>query len=119
MDAWTPDKEKHNSDINIYTVQFPLLYHKDFGEDFKFFVGGILNWNCYADYHNSYKVHNTKYNTNTSGLRQRKLTFDAITGIGYNGLGVYFRYAPQSLFQKGYDEMNLDRTWTLGLMIAL
>ena len=117
MDAWGTEQEKRKSEIEIYTVQFPLLYNKAFGEDFSFFAGGILNWNCYAQYHNSYKVKHTKFDTTTSGLNQRKVSFDAIAGLNYGFLGLYFRYAPQSIFKKDFGP-KLDNTWTMGLMIA-
>ncbi len=117
MDKWGEGLERHNCEIELYTVQYPLLYNKGFNDNVNVFLGGILNWNCYAQYHNTYKVNNTKVDETTRGLRQRKVSFDAIAGINFGAVGAYFRYAPQSMFEKGYGP-QLDRTWTLGLMLA-
>ena len=75
-----------------------------------------MNWNYYADYHNSYRIGNSDYTETTRGLNQRKISFDGIAELSWGGLGVYFRYAPQSVMKDGWGP-EIKNRWTLGLVL--
>lgn len=117
IDLVNPTHEKPASDLYSYTVQFPLLYGKGFGKKFWVFAGGVMDWNCYAREYYQYSVDKTKYSESTRGLRQRKLTFDIVAGVTWNGIGAYFRYSPQPVFESGYGP-KFDKTWMVGLALG-
>lgn len=114
-----PDEYKRRfSQMVVHTIQFPLLYAKGFGNRFWAYAGGVMNWNCYAYTSRNYKVENTRINEMTTGLHQRKITFDMLVGIQHNGWGVYFRYSPQSVLKKCENTPVLNKTWTIGLALG-
>lgn len=117
IEPFPADYKKTLSQLVVHSVQFPLLYAKGFGKKFWAYGGGVMNWNFYASYDSNYKNGRTRVNTNTKGLSQRKITFDALVGVQWNNLGVYFRYSPQSIFKDGYGP-KLNKSWTLGLAVG-
>lgn len=112
-----PAHEKPCATLHNYTIQFPLLYAKGFGKGFWAYVGGVMNWNCYADYDYDFRTGKTKHKETTHGLRQRKITFDLLTGLTWHGMGAYFRYSPQHVFASGAGP-KLDKTWTMGITLG-
>ena len=75
-----------------------------------------MNWNFYADYKDSYRIGKSDYTETTRGLDQRKISFDGIAMLSWGGLGVYFRYAPQSVMKDGWGP-EIKNRWTLGLVL--
>ncbi|MBO7610509.1 MAG: hypothetical protein J6S96_09965 [Muribaculaceae bacterium] len=108
--------DKHYSTLVVRSMQFPLMFNQELGKHCNVAIGGILNWNCYASFVNSYSIDKSDYNVSTRGLNQRKISFDGIAMLSWGGLGAYFRYAPQSVFKTGYGPEMKNR-WTIGLII--
>ena len=108
--------EKHHSTLIVRSLQFPLMYNQELGKNWNVSVGAVMNWNSFADYHNSYQVDNSNYSETTRGLYQRKISFDGIAMLSWGGLGVYFRYAPQSVMKTGFGP-EIKNRWTLGVVL--
>ena len=75
-----------------------------------------MNWNFFADYKNTYRIGKSDYSETTRGLNQRKISFDVYAMVAWRSLGVYFRYAPQSVLKDGYGPEYKNR-WMLGITL--
>lgn len=113
---YTDPFDKHNATLIVRSLQFPLMFNQDLGKNWNVSVGAVMNWNNYADFHNSYRVDKSDYSETTRGLYQRKISFDGIAILSWGGLGVYFRYAPQSVFKTGFGP-EIKNRWTLGVIL--
>ncbi len=107
---------RHKAMLQVWALQVPLMFHQKLGKKWEFSIGGIMNWNYYADAQNRYNIDKTLTETTIKGLYQRKITFDVRASITYRSLGVYFRYAPQSIIKAGYGPYYKNR-WTLGITL--
>lgn len=113
------DKIKNrSSNLNLWTVQFPLMFTQKIVKKLDFTVGGILNWNTYARVDNHYEVDKVEYDTKFKGLKQKKISFDVMGALTWNALGVYCRYSPGKFFEDGHGP-EIKNTWTLGLTLGL
>ena len=108
--------DKHRATLLVRSMQFPLMFDQSLGKDWNVSLAAVMNWNYYADYHNSYRIGKSDYTETTRGLNQRKLSFDGIAMLSWGGLGMYFRYAPQSVFKNGFGP-EIKNRWTLGLVL--
>ena len=111
------DKNR-SSNLNKWAVQFPLMFRQKIYKNFGIKIGGIMNWNFRAVCSNHYEYANVEFDVTYKGLKQNKLTFDAIGGLTVGGIGVYCRYSPGKFFEDGYGP-EIKQTWTMGLMIGL
>lgn len=107
------DKNR-SSNLNMWAVQFPLLFKQRIYKKLGIKIGGIMNWNFKALASNHYETANADYDITYKGLKQNKVTFDAIGGLTIDSFGVYCRYSPAKFFEKGYGPEIKD-TWTLGV----
>ena len=97
------DKIKNrSSNLNLWTVQFPLMFTQKIVKKLDITVGGILNWNTYARVDNHYEIEKVEYDTKFKGLKQKKISFDVMGALSWNELGVYCRYSPSKFFKDGY-----------------
>lgn len=113
------DKIKNrSSNLNMWTVQFPLLFSQKIVKKLDITVGGILNWNTYARVDNHYELDNVEYDTKFKGLKQKKVSVDVMGALTWNALGFYCRYSPGKFFEDGHGP-EIKNTWTLGLTIGL
>lgn len=112
----TDDFKDHSARLSLQSMQFPILFSQSLGNKWTLSAGAVLNWNYYAKFTNHYKVDRTEYTWTTEGLRQRKFSCDAVCMVAWKGLGAYFRYSPQSIFEKGWGPEMKNR-WTLGLVL--
>ena len=117
IEKFPSEYKKTASQLLVHSVQFPLLYGKGFGKKFWAYGGGVMNWNFYASFDSNYKNNRTQVMTNTNGLNQRKITFDALVGLQWNHLGVYFRYSPQPVLNDGYGP-KLNKSWNVGIALG-
>lgn len=108
--------DKHRATLIVRSMQFPLMFNQSLGKRWNVALGAVMNWNFFADYHNSYRIGKSDYTETTRGLNQRKISFDGIAELSWGGLGVYFRYAPQSVFKPGWGP-EIKNRWTLGLVL--
>ena len=108
--------DRHHATLLVRSMQFPLMFNQSLGKDWNFSVGAVMNWNYYADYHNSYRIGKSDYSETTRGLNQRKISFDGIAMLSWGGLGAYFRYAPQSVMKDGWGP-EIKNRWTVGIIL--
>ena len=113
---FTEPFDKHRATLIVRSMQFPLMFNQSLGKGWNVSLSAVMNWNYYADYHNSYRIGKTDYTETTRGLYQRKISFDGIAMLSWGGLGVYFRYAPQSVMKDGWGP-EIKNRWTLGLVL--
>lgn len=111
------DYDKHHASLLVRSLQVPLMFSQSLGRHWAFSVGGIFNWNCYASYGNHYRIDKSDYKVNTRGLHQRKASFDVIGIVNYHSLGAYFRFAPQSVFEKDKGP-EIKNRWTVGVILT-
>lgn len=112
----TEQFDKHRATLIVRSMQFPLMFNQSLGKGWNVSLSAVMNWNFYADYHNSYRIGKSDYTETTRGLYQRKISFDGIAMISWGGLGMYFRYAPQSVMKDGWGP-EIKNRWTLGLVL--
>ena len=112
----TEQFDKHRATLIVRSMQFPLMFNQSLGKRWNIALGAVMNWNFYADYHNSYRIGKTNYTETTHGLNQRKISFDGIAMLSWHGLGAYFRYSPQSVMKDGWGPEMKNR-WTLGIVL--
>ena len=111
------DFDNHYSSLTVRSMQFPLMFCQSLGKRWDIAAGAILNWDCYADFSNSYSQDKSHYNVTTRGLYQRKVSFDYLGMVTWHGIGAYFRYSPQSVLQVDYGPEMKNR-WTIGLVLG-
>lgn len=110
---------KHrSSNLNQWTVQFPLTFRQRIVKKLDIAVAGILNWNTYARVDNHYELNKTDYDTHYKGLKQNKVNFDFMSSLTWNEVGIYCRYSPGKFFKEGYGP-EIKNTWTMGLIFGL
>ncbi len=110
--------KNRSSNLNMWTVQFPLMFTQKIVKKLDITVGGILNWNTYARVDNHYEIDKVEYDTKFKGLKQKKISFDVMGALSWNELGVYCRYSPGKFFEDGHGP-EIKNTWTLGLTLGL
>ena len=114
----TEEIKDRSSNLNMWTVQFPLMFKQRIVKKLELGVAGILNWNTYARVDNHYELNKTDYDTHYKGLKQNKVNFDFMGSLTWNDFGVYCRYSPGKFFKDGYGP-EIKNTWTLGLVFGL
>lgn len=113
------DKIKdRSSNLNMWAVQFPLMFNQKIYKKLSFSLGAIMDWNFKACVDNHYELDKVEHDTRYNGLKQNKLTFDFMGGINLKAIGVYCRYSPSKFFKDGYGP-EIKNTWTLGLVIGM
>ena len=109
--------KERTSNLNLWALQFPLLFRQRIYKSFAIRLGGIMNWNYKAHVNNHYIIGNTEYSITQRGLKQDKITFDFVAGLTLGHAGIYCRYSPNEVFKKGYGP-EIKNTWTMGGIIA-
>ena len=110
--------KNRSSNLNSWTVQFPLMFSQRIVKKLDITVAGILNWNTYARVDNRYEIDKTETNTRFKGLKQNKVNFDFMGALSWNNFGIYCRYSPGKFFKDGYGP-EIKNTWTLGIAMGL
>lgn len=111
------EAKDRTSNLNMWALQFPLMFRQKIYKSFAIRVGGIMNWNYLAQINNHYNIGKTEYNITQRGLKQNKITFDLMGGLSIGPIGIYCRYSPNEVFKKGFGP-EIKNTWTLGGCIA-
>lgn len=113
------DKIKdRSSNLNLWSVQFPLIFSQNIYKSLKLHVAGIMKWNTYARVDNHYEMDKVEYDTKFKDLKQNKLNFDFMGGLTVKSIGVYCRYSPGEIFKEGYGP-EIKNTWSLGLIMFM
>ena len=107
-----------SSNLNLWTVQFPLMFQQRIAGKLDLSLAGILNWNTYARVDNHYELDNVEHDTKYKGLKQNKVGFDAMGMLTWDDFGIYCRYSPGKFFKDGYGP-EIKNTWTMGIMVVL
>ena len=107
-----------SSNLNLWSVQFPLMFTQKIVKKLDLTVAGILNWNTYARVDNHYEMSKVEYDTKYKDLKQNKINFDFMGALTWNQIGIYCRYTPGKFFKEGYGP-EIKETWTLGLTLGL
>ena len=110
--------KNRSSNLNLWTVQFPLIFSQRIAGKLHISLAGILNWNAYARVDNHYELNKVEHDTKFKGLKQQKIGFDAMGALTWNKLGIYCRYTPGKFFKDGHGP-EIKNTWTMGLTIGL
>jgi len=110
--------KNRTSNLNLWAVQFPLMFRQRIAGKLEVGVAGILNWNTGARCDNHYELNKTDYDIHYKGLKNTKVNVDLMGTLTWNGLGLYCRYTPSKFFKDGFGP-EIKNTWTMGLMIGL
>lgn len=106
-----------SSNLNLWTLQFPLMFKQRIVEKLEVGVAGILNWNTYARIDNHYELYKVEHDSRYKDLKQEKLNFDFLGSLTWNGMGLYCRYSPGKFFKEDYGP-EIKQTWTMGVAFA-
>lgn len=106
-----------SSNLNMWSVQFPLRFRQTIYKKLDVDVAGILMWNTYARVDNHYELNKTDHDIHFKGLKQNNVSFDFTASLTWDGTGIYCRYSPGKFFKDGFGPM-IKETWTLGLAIV-
>ena len=109
--------EDRTSNLNMWALQFPLMFGQKIYKSFGIKFGAIMNWNYKAQVNNHFYIDHSEYDITQRGLKQNKITFDLMGGLSSGSIGIYCRYSPNDVFKKGYGP-EIKNTWTLGGTIA-
>jgi len=110
--------KKRSSNLNLWTVQFPLMFTQKIVKKLDITVAGILNWNVYARADNHYEFNEIVTDTRFKGLKQEKINFDVMGVLSWDKYGIYCRYTPGQFFKEGYGP-EIKNTWTLGITLGM
>ena len=111
------ESKDRTSNLNMWALQFPLMFRQKICKKLAIRFGGIMNWNYLAQENNHYKIGKSDYHITERGLKQNKITFDLMGGLTLGQIGIYCRYSPNYVFKNGYGP-EIKNTWTLGGCIA-
>lgn len=100
----SPDVDHYNSRIRSMGFTVPVMFTQKLYRSFGISLGAVLCLNSYTvastEYHNR---DGYTYNATFKGLHQRICTVDLMACVGaVNDIGVYVRYSPMRMFEKGY-----------------
>ena len=127
LDAVVPDEypsinineiKDRSSNLNMWTIQFPLMFTQKIYKKLDITVAGIMNWNVYARVDNHYEINKVEYDTKYKALKQEKINFDIMGALSWNEIGIYCRYTPGKFFKDGRGP-EIKNIWTMGLTIGL
>ena len=110
--------KNRSSNLNMWSVQFPLMFSQRIVKKLDITVAGIMNWNTYARVDNHFELDKIENDNKYKGLNQNKINFDFMGGLTWNAIGVYCRYSPGKFFKEGFGP-EIKKTWTIGLTLAL
>ena len=107
-----------SSNMNMWTVQFPLMFTQRIVKKLDITVAGILNWNVFARVDNHYEIEKVEHDIRYKHLKQEKVNFDFMGALSWDEFGIYCRYSPGKFFKDGYGP-EIKNTWTLGITLGL
>lgn len=107
-----------SSNVNLWTVQFPLMFSQRIAKKLDITLAGILNWNTYARVDNHYELNKVEHDTKYKSLKQEKINFDFMGALSWDHFGIYCRYTPGKFFKDGHGP-EIKNTWTLGVVMGL
>ena len=107
-----------SSNLNMWTMQFPLMFRQKIVKKLDLTVAGIMNWNTYARVDNHYEINKVEHDIKYKSLKQEKINFDFMGALSWDEFGIYCRYSPGKVFKEGHGP-EIKNTWTLGVTLFL
>ena len=118
IEPFQPGLSRCSSKINLWQIRFPLMLRQEFAGNGAFSLAAVLDWNCHASFTNASKEGDTRTSSKTGVSQHRKVTVDALAAVSWNYVGIYFNFAPMSVFKKDCGP-EIKNAWTFGLMLLL
>ena len=90
--------------LNVFSLQVPVTYthYFDKEQDWGVTLGGIVNFNTGAHATRMFEFQDEEYEVETSSLRQRPITIDALLMFSTPAdLSIYCKYCPMEFFKDG------------------
>ena len=106
-----------SSDLEVFSFRIPLTIEQKLGSSISINASAIMNVNAEAWVKKEYYIDYVKIEESFRGVPVRKVTFDVMGAINWKCLGVYVKYSPQTLFEKGKGPQF--KTLSLGLGLFL
>lgn len=101
-----------------FGLTIPFVITQSIYKEFSVAVGVAANFNTYTNAYSRYTKDNVRYEIDIKGLRQRILSYELYAALGWSdGMSVYVRYNPNSLFKSNYGPKF--ETLSVGLTIGL
>lgn len=110
--------KNRTSNLNMWSMQFPLMFTQKIVKKLDITIAGILNWNYNVQVDNHYEINKIEHNTRYKGLKQQKVNFDFMGALSWNEFGIYCRYSPSKFFKDAYGP-EIKNTWTMGITLGL
>lgn len=114
-----PDRaEKRSSQLQISTLQFPLLYNLSIGtrRNCGVHLGAILDLNLWGVLNSNYAIGDEHYSIRTTGIGQRKVSTDLFFAVSWQAIGIYGKYSPLNVMssRSGIDLKSISVGLILG-----
>lgn len=117
LDNFPETSKANKAGIRAFSLQFPLIYRCRLPKNWAIWAGGVMNINTGLNLHTEYKIGDAEYDFTIRNLKRRVVTFDAIGGVAWKGIGAYIRFRPQSIIKDGFGpKFNVV---SAGLMLAM
>lgn len=95
--------EPHHSRVKVLSLFFPVRYVHNFGNNWKASLGAHFNLNTRASVKSLYRnAEGARIKDFYRGIHQQRITADIVGQLSYHGVGVYVKYSPCHLFEKGH-----------------
>ena len=102
LSSYPEGSKPGHSQVNIFSLSFPLLYQHRFGHGWGFKVGPVFNWNTYGRLKTVYDKDGGEYTFKEKSIGQRRWTIDCLLVLKNPVIPLYVRYSPMNVL-KGTD----------------
>ncbi|MBR7012207.1 MAG: hypothetical protein IKI10_04875 [Muribaculaceae bacterium] len=110
--------KNRSSNVNLWSIQFPLMFTQRIVKKLDITVAGILNWNTFARVDNHYEINKVEHDIKFKSLKQNKVNFDFMGALSWDEFGIYCRYTPSKFFKNDFGP-EIKNTWTMGITLGL
>lgn len=91
-----------DSKLSIFSLRVPFNVRQKLGDDFSVSTSAIMNLNTGATVKSKYITENdVNIEESFKDAPVRKVSFDVMAALNYKCIGIYVKYAPQSVFKTG------------------
>lgn len=92
--------DNRNSRFHEVAFIMPLLFNQQLGKKTSISVGAQLNLNFFGRLNYSYTLDDTEYDISKKDIDYRVFNVDLMAIFHWNGIGIYGKYSPMSVFKK-------------------
>ena len=114
----TDEIKERSSNLNIWGLQFPLMFKQRIFKKLNVGVAGILNWHTYARVDNHYELNKVEHDAKYKNLNQEKIDFDFMGTLSWDDYGIYCRYSPGKVLKDGFGPEIKDN-WSIGFILHM